>query len=196
MRSLLILILSLISIVLVTGPAANAVMWDLGNIVSGKQMIPAGAPWAGSDQPQFYGTSKQASIFYNSTSGNLDIVGSEVIITAPIGTSDIDRAIFIADEPLQVTKIEEVHSVAQNTAYPNTGSITVKRCTGSQAPGSGTALHSVLFLNSTINVIRATTLTSNTTALNLSDGDRLCIDANGTMTTFAGGSLTIHMRRL
>lgn len=125
------------------------------------------------------------------------IVPQEMVITAQIGASEVDQTVFIADDAWQITKIEEVHTVAQNTAYPNTGSLSVMKCTGTQAPGSGSALHNTtMYLNSTVETVVTPTLNAATGALNLADGNRIALNFNGTMTTFAGGCVTIHMKRI
>lgn len=125
------------------------------------------------------------------------IVPQEIVLTIPIGASEVDQTAFIADDAWQITKIEEVHSVAQNTAYPNTGSLSVMKCTGTQAPGSGAALHNTtMYLNSTVETVVTPTLNAATGALNLADGNRIGLNFNGTMTTFAGGCVTIHMKRI
>ncbi len=125
------------------------------------------------------------------------IVPQEMVINIPISTSDIDRSIFIADDAWQITKIEEAHTVAQNTAYPNTGSVSITKCTGTTAPGSGTAMYNATsYLNGSANTVVTPTLTGNTPDLTLADGNRLALNFNGTMTTFAGGVVTIHMKRV
>lgn len=125
------------------------------------------------------------------------IVPQEMILTIPIGTSAVDQTAFVADDAWQITKIEEVHTVAQNTAYPNTGSLSVMKCTGTQAPGSGAVLHNTtMYLNSTVETVVTPTLNATTGALNLADGNRIALNFNGTMTTFAGGAVTIHMKRI
>ena len=125
------------------------------------------------------------------------IVPQEMVLTIPIGASEVDRTAFVADDAWQITKIEEVHSVAQNTAYPNTGNLSINKCTGTQAPNAGAHLHNTtMWLNSTINAVATPTLNAATGALNLADGNRICLDFNGTMTTFAGGCVTVHMKRI
>jgi hypothetical protein len=125
------------------------------------------------------------------------IIPQEMIITIPIGASEVDQTAFIADDAWQITKIEEVHSVAQNTAYPNTGNLSITKCTGTQAPNAGSYLHNTtMWLNSTINTVVTPALNASTGALNLADGNRLCLDFNGTMSTFAGGCVTIHLKRI
>jgi len=170
----------------------------------------AGAPWLDDDAVLYFGRDKDGSLKFNSTSGYLEMVGSadgltvnsvivpqEMIITVPITTSEPDQTVFIADDAWQITKIEEVHATAQNTAFPNTGSVTVMKCTGTQAAASGSVLHnSTMYLNNTVETIQTPTLNASTGALNLADGDRLAININGTMTNFANGLITIHMKRI
>ena len=125
------------------------------------------------------------------------IVPQEMIINVPITTSEPDQTVFIADDAWQITKIEEVHATAQNTVYPNTGSVTVTKCTGTQAAASGSVLHNTsMYLNNTVETIQTPTLNAAIGALNLADGNRLAINVNGTMTTFANGLITIHMKRI
>jgi hypothetical protein len=125
------------------------------------------------------------------------IVPQEMIINVPITTSEPDQTVFIADDAWQITKIEEVHATAQNTAYPNTGSVTVTKCTGTQAAASGSVLHNAtMYLNNTAETVQTPTLNAATGALNLADGNRLAINVNGTMDTFANGLITIHMKRI
>ena len=125
------------------------------------------------------------------------IVPQKMIINVPINTSDVDRSVFIADDAWQITKIEEVHVTAQNTAFPNTGSVTVTKCTGTTAPGSGTAMHNATsYLNGSANTVVTPNLTGNTPDLVLADGNRLGLNFNGTMSTFANGLITIHMKRV
>jgi hypothetical protein len=125
------------------------------------------------------------------------IVPQEMVINVPITTSEPDQTIFIADDAWQITKIEEVHATAQNTAFPNTGSVTVTKCTGTQAAASGSVLHNTsMYLNSTVETVQTPALNAATGALNLADGNRLAINVNGTMTTFANGLITIHMKRI
>jgi len=124
------------------------------------------------------------------------IVPQEMVITVPMGPV-VDSTVFIADDAWQITKIEEVHTVAENTAYPNTGNLTIRKCTGTEAPSSGDAMHNAtMWMNSTINTVVTPTLSGVSANLTLADGDRICMDFNGTMSTYAGGCLTIHMKRV
>ncbi len=124
------------------------------------------------------------------------IVPQEMVITVPMGPV-VDSTVFIADDAWQITKIEEVHTVAENTAYPNTGNLTIRKCTGTEAPSAGDAMHNAtMWMNSTINTVVTPTLSGVSANLTLADGDRICMDFNGTMSTYAGGCLTIHMKRV
>lgn len=125
------------------------------------------------------------------------IVPQEMVINVPITTSEPDQTIFIADDAWQITKIEEVHATAQNTAFPNTGSATIMKCTGTQAAASGSVMHNTsMYLNNTVETVQTPTLNAATGALALADGNRLALNINGTMTTFANGVITIHMKRV
>ena len=54
----------------------------------------------------------------------------------------------------------------------------------------------VIDLKGTANTVQAGNLTATTADLQLSDGDRLALDYSETLTNLAGGSITIHMKRI
>lgn len=189
-------ILAILGAILLIG-LSGAVMYDLGDILKGDQMNPSGAPWLKDDAVLYFGTDKDGSLKFNSTSGYLEMVGQETVINVPIDPSEVDQSVFIADDAWQITKIEEVHAVAQNTAFPNTGNLTIRKCTGTEAPSAGDAMHNTtMWLNSTVNTVVTPTLSGVSTNLTLADGNRIALDFNGTTSTLAGGVLTIHMKRV
>ena len=49
--------------------------WDTEKILQGQQMIKTGAPWFGDDAKMYFGDGKDASIFFNSSSGAAEVVG-------------------------------------------------------------------------------------------------------------------------
>lgn len=301
-------ILAILGAILLIG-LSGAVMYDLGDILKGDQMNPSGALWLKDDAVLYFGTDKDGSLKFNSTSGYLEMVGltaydntsitvtsgeditfaggdseldlsagsgiwkmpagagtiagttdfndaitcrditldanknftmsgtgtlttgtggntlagdttvssnkamaittadkltvagvivpQETVINVPIDPSEVDQSVFIADDAWQITKIEEVHAVAQNTAFPNTGNLTIRKCTGTEAPSAGDAMHNTtMWLNSTVNTVVTPTLSGVSTNLTLADGNRIALDFNGTTSTLAGGVLTIHMKRV
>jgi hypothetical protein len=73
-----ILILSIILLLSFSLPMAGAVMWDLKEIITGKQMVPddnSGAPWFADNSVMYFGTDKDASLKFNSVTGYLEGVG-------------------------------------------------------------------------------------------------------------------------
>lgn len=125
------------------------------------------------------------------------IVPQEMVLTIPIDPSEVDQSVFIADDAWEITKIEEVHTVAQDTAYPNTGNLSIMKCTGTEAPNAGDPMHNTtMWLNSTVNTVVTPTLSGISANLTLADGNRIAFDFNGTTSTLAGGVVTLHMKRV
>ena len=123
------------------------------------------------------------------------IVPQEMVIVWPISASSVDESIFIASDSWQITHIEEVHTVAGNDG--SAVNVTVTNCDGTDAPSAGNnMLQAVIDLKGTANTMQTGTLTATTADLQLADGDRLALDYSGTLTTLAGGSITIHMKRI
>lgn len=123
------------------------------------------------------------------------IVPQEIVIVWPINANSVDENVFIASDNWQITHIEEVHSVAGNDE--SAVNVTVRNCEGTDAPSAGNdTLQAVIDLKGTANTVQAGNLTATTADLQLSDGDRLALDYSGTLTNLAGGSITIHMKRI
>lgn len=190
----ILVIMSLV--MLVSAMPAESVMWDLQKILTGVQKIPEGGPWLPDDGFLYFGDSKDASIGYDSDSGILDISGQNVTLTIPLTTSMADTNWWVADGDYKVVQVAEVHATAQNTAYPSTGNVVLRACNGTYTPAQGEALHAVHYLNGTVNTVVRPTLTTNTTIKTLVFGDRLALDFSGTMTTFAGGCMTVTLQKV
>ena len=104
----------------------------------------------------------------------------------------IDQNIFIANRPMKVAKILQVHSV-KSTGATN---LQVEKCTGTTAAGSGT----VLLTNDTdagfetdavADTVQTGALTVTASQLRLAVKDRLALDFNGTLTGLAGVIVTV-----
>ena len=123
------------------------------------------------------------------------IVPQKIVLTVPINASSVDQNIFIADAAYQVVQVEEAHTVAGNDASPVTAVLV--KCTGTQAPSGGTACTSDTFdLKGTANTVVTGTLSVTASYYTLADGNRLAIDFGGTLTTLAGGVITVVLKRV
>ena len=123
---------------------------------------------------------------------NSIIVPSEMVINWPINASSVDENIFVADDAWQITSIEEAHTVASSSA-----NVTIKKCSSTLAPNAGTIMHSCsLDLAAGANTVQSLTLSSTLADTQLADGERLALDYTGTMTSLAGGVVTIHLKRV
>lgn len=107
------------------------------------------------------------------------------IITYPIDANSVDCNIFIADRAYQILSFEGTKSAAGGTS----AAVGLKKCTGTTAPGSGTAVTTAdLDLTSTVavNTVQPGSLSGTAANLLLADGDRLALDFSGTLTSLKG----------
>jgi hypothetical protein len=113
-------------------------------------------------------------------------------ISIPLSAATVDTNIFVATRPVRVVAIREAHA----TAGSDGGAVTlhIRKCTGTQAPSAGTAVHSgTANLKGTANTVQSLSITAGSDS-RLSTGDRLAIDVTGTLTALAGGVVTITLR--
>jgi hypothetical protein len=122
-----------------------------------------------------------------------NIIAKEVVLTFPFGFNSTNSTWFAANNGWEVTKVEEAHMTKQSsTAEPATIDLTI--CNSGEAPASGDSVISApVDLRATNNVLQTSTLSATKT---LADGDWLAVVFRGYRTGFAGGSLTVHMKRV
>lgn len=111
-----------------------------------------------------------------------------------------DVSLFVADTDYELLRVDEVHEVLGTDGSAVT--VDVKKCTTTQAAGSGTSMLASTFnLKATINTV-VTKSKSNaglsTTLGNrlLASGNRLVLDFSGTMTAVAGVCVNVWLQRL
>lgn len=118
----------------------------------------------------------------------------------------VDQSIFVVPpgEIFEVQAFSESHATAGNDASAVTLSLT--KCTGTQAPASGAALlgsagAGTANLKGTANTPQnfsqdLGTLNVDRSKLRLVAGDRLALDFGGTVTTLAGLTCTVVLKRV
>ncbi len=105
----------------------------------------------------------------------------------------VDQLFYLAGAPVEVIDVREVHAVAGTDA----GAVTLmlRKCTGTQAPASGTALlASTLNMKATANTPQSGALTTTLNDRKLAPGDRLAVDFTGTLTALASVALSVVLR--
>ena len=130
------------------------------------------------------------SIAIQPMDSNVSFVTINQNLNGVIGTTGV----LVATGPCVVDAMAESHATAGNDGGGVT--FTITKSTGTQAPGTGTAL-----LSSAINV-KATAntpqygslITTNYPALNLAKGDRLSITSAGVLATLAGLTMTVAIK--
>jgi hypothetical protein len=104
----------------------------------------------------------------------------------------VDSAFFIAQRPWRVAAVREIHS----TAGTDAGTLTaeVNKCTGTETPSTGTAVHTAneFNLKATVNTVQVGTLATGS-VLELAVGDRLAVDIVGVTTASAGVCISVDL---
>lgn len=120
----------------------------------------------------------------------LDATAFETV-NVSLTATDATRTVYVATYPCKLTYVNRVFSTASTS-----GTLTLEKCTGTTAPGSGTALlTATVALSGTANTTVAGTPVA-TTAVNMAVGDRLGIVIAGTMTSLAGCVVGIQVAQL
>ena len=110
-----------------------------------------------------------------------------------IAAASVDGFFFTAPFACTVTKVSEVHAVAGNDGSAVTA--TIKRCQGTEAATAGDDLlnSTKINLKGAANTVQSPALTATGAHLALAIGDRLSVDFTGTLTTLAGGAITVEL---
>ena len=108
-----------------------------------------------------------------------------------------DTVFFIADQTYKIHSIEEVHSVLGS--HGSAVTLLIRRCTGTQAAASGSALCSSINMKATADTVQTATLASDTfqkdgtNLLTLTEGDRLSADFTGTLTALTNVVVSVEL---
>ncbi len=97
--------------------------------------------------------------------------------------ASVDSNVYIATRPCRVTAVSGVNRVVGGSG----ATATIKKCTGTTAPASGTAVHSTAIDGTvTADTVQTATLATDLATLTLAAGDRLAMDVGGTLTSLVG----------
>lgn len=124
---------------------------------------------------------------------SFNLIPTEYVVTVPLDAAGnmISKSVFIADDFYQLVAVKEAHAVASTS-----GTITVEKCTGTQAPGAGVALLTGTISNAgAANTVLSGTLITTLASLQMAPGDRLGIVAAGTTTNLVGGIVMVYLKR-
>ena len=91
-------IIGIVAVMLILVSVSSGYWWDTEKILQGQQMIKTGAPWFGDDAKMYFGDSKDASIFYNSTSGAAEVVGLTAVNNLSIEMETGEDITFVAGD--------------------------------------------------------------------------------------------------
>lgn len=109
----------------------------------------------------------------------------------PASATSTSQTIFTCDAAYQLVSVSESHTVASSS-----GTLMVEKCTGTTAPGSGTAqLTGTVSLAGAANTTLSGTLLTAPT-INYAKGDRVSLKFAGTMTSLANSCITVVLKRI
>lgn len=115
--------------------------------------------------------------------GQLQVNGDAnlIMVNESLSATDATRAVFIANRPMILKSVKEVHSTASSS-----GTLQIEKLTGTTAAGSGTnLLTGTISLAGTANTVLSGTLIATIASLTFAAGDRLGVVIAGTMTSLA-----------
>jgi hypothetical protein len=91
-------IIGIVAVMLILVSVSSGYWWDTEKILQGQQMIKTGGPWLGDDAKMYFGDGKDASIFYNSTSGAAEVVGLTAVNNLSIEMETGEDITFVAGD--------------------------------------------------------------------------------------------------
>lgn len=110
-------------------------------------------------------------------------------VNVALTATDATRTVFVAPYPCKVIAVKEVHSTASSS-----GTLTLEKCTGTVAPGSGTVLlTATMSLSDTANTVVSGIVVGTQADITLAAGDRLGVKIAGTLTSLAGSLVSIML---
>lgn len=124
-----------------------AAWYDIGRILDGRMMNPTGAPWFGDNQVMYFGTDKDASIKFNSTSGYAEVVGLAIFSNQSVAMESGEDITFAGgDSKLDIDQGTGITSTTTGTNYLN-GNVQIP--SGKTFKSGGTATLNALAVNTT-----------------------------------------------
>jgi len=106
-----------------------------------------------------------------------------------IGTAAVTHSTYIVPRKMRLISVDYVHATGSTS-----GTLQVAKCTGTQAPGSGTnLLTGTIDMSATTvaNTVTAGTLIATAATLTFAKGDRVAIVIGGTLTSLVGAHATL-----
>ena len=106
-----------------------------------------------------------------------------------IGTGAVTHSTYIVPRKMRLISVNYVHATGSTS-----GTLQVAKCTGTQAPGSGTNLLTAtidMSATTVANTVTAGTLIATAATLTFAQGDRVAIVIAGTLTSLVGASATL-----
>ena len=106
-----------------------------------------------------------------------------------IGTGAVTHSTYIVPRKMRLISVNYVHATGSTS-----GTLQIAKCTGTQAPGSGTNLLTAtidMSATTVANTVTAGTLIATAATLTFAQGDRVAIVIAGTLTSLVGASATL-----
>jgi hypothetical protein len=118
-------------------------------------------------------------VFVAGPSGTARLIPNNIAICKGIIATAVDDNIFMADEAFTVVAVRAVNRVAG----PSSATVTVVKCTTTQAPSAGALVATAHKLDTTADTVTTLALATTASSLKLAVGDRLALTYNTTTLT-------------
>lgn len=125
--------------------------------------------------------------------GSTGSIPQDLILTlrVPAAADAITLNFWNCNDDYEFVGIREVHGTASTS-----GTVTVEKCTGTTAPGAGTAISSAVSTAGAANTVVAGTLAGTQAQRRFTVGDRLTLKWAGTVTNLVNSFVTVYLKKV
>ena len=156
--------------------------WDTEKILQGRQMVEVGGPWLGDDAKMYFGDDKDASIFFNSSSGAAEVVGLTAVNNLSIEMEAGEDITFVAgDSKIDLDAGTGITSTTTGVNYLN-GNVQVP--SDKTVKFGGVTTVASIAVNTTAAVTGATTLSTVAVGVNASTTIDTVLTSSSTKTVY------------
>lgn len=175
-------IIGIVAVMLILVSVSSGYWWDTEKILQGREMIKVGGPWLGDDAKMYFGDGKNASIFFNSSSGAAEVVGLTAVNNLSIEMEAGEDITFVAgDSKIDLDAGTGITSTTTGVNYLN-GNVQVP--SDKTVKFGGVTTVASIAVNTTATVTGATTLSTVAVGVNASTTNDTVLTSSSTKTVY------------
>jgi hypothetical protein len=137
--------------------------------------------------------------FLRRTDGTTGTIPEDVIVAVSLDAAQaVDRDVWVSNGNYMLVGIKTTHAVVGGAS----AAVRPRKITDTSAPGAAASATvkelttAVIDFTASVNTVRTPTLVSTKADLKFKSGDRLALDASGTVTGLVGGAVSFYLKRL